>query len=60
MSGPVVVPRSTLATDAVAAGAAIGAGSTTAGAGGRAGAASSFFLQPTMATLPITAMSRAW
>ncbi|TXH72184.1 MAG: hypothetical protein E6Q88_06755 [Lysobacteraceae bacterium] len=61
-SGPAALPRSTVATEAVGAGAAggigagIGAGSVAAGGG----AASSFFLQPTTATLAITARASAF
>ena len=61
MSGPTALPSSTVVTEAVAAtgaGAGAGAGAGSLMAGGAT--ASSFFLQPTMATLPITATSRAW
>ena len=57
MSAPMVLPRSTLVTDAVAAigaGAGIGAGSVAAG-GIVVATGSSFFLQPTRATVPSTA-----
>jgi len=52
MSAPTALPRSTAVTEAVA---GIGAGGSAIGAGSLAtggGAGSSFFLQPTSATLP--------
>src|SRR5687768_1244399 len=61
MSAPTALPRSTLVTWAVAAGAGVvGAGVVAGGGVVATGAASSFFLQPTMATVPSRATSRAW
>src|SRR5690606_23727402 len=59
-SGPTALPRLTATTDAVG----VTAGNAGAGSGavvtGGVTTASSFFLQPIRAALPITATSRAW
>src|SRR5688572_14486612 len=60
MSAPTALPRSTLVTDAVAGiGAGVVAGVVAGGGVVATGAGSSFFLQPTMATAPNRATSRA-